>query len=111
MSPSALLAGLPSRWGPEDARRVLEALEQSRLSVADFCVQQRLDPQRVYGWRRRLRSSSASPWPKLIEVRARVPDAACIEIGCPSGHVIRIRCRDDVALIGPVLRAIEDASC
>lgn len=111
MSPSALLAGLPARWGPEDARRVLDALDQSRLSVADFCVQHRLDPQRVYGWRRRLQASSTGPGPKLIEVRARIPDAACIEIGCPSGHVVRIRSRDDVALIGPVLRAIEDASC
>jgi transposase-like protein len=42
------------RWSIEDAREVIAALERSGQSVSVFAAEHGLDPQRVYGWRRRV---------------------------------------------------------
>jgi transposase-like protein len=42
------------RWSIDDAREVIVALERSGQSVGDFAATHGLDPQRLYGWRRRV---------------------------------------------------------
>ena len=42
------------RWSVDDAREVVAALERSGQSVSVFAAEHGLDPQRVYGWRRRI---------------------------------------------------------
>ncbi len=42
------------RWSVDDAQEVMAALERSGQSVSVFAAEHGLDPQRVYGWRRRI---------------------------------------------------------
>lgn len=111
----SLLAELPARWSPDTARDVLQALDDSRLPIAEFARREGIDPQRLYLWRRKLAGSSASPAsPGLVELRVRATSAVpsgAVEVICPTGHVVRVRDMTQPEVLTLVLRAIERASC
>jgi transposase-like protein len=117
VSPRPMVADLPARWTPDDAQDVLDALEASKLSIAEFARQEGIDPQRLYLWRRKLGSSRVAQPPAgthLVELRVRQPSHGAslgIEVACPSGHVVRVRDSASVNALAAVLRAIEGASC
>lgn len=115
MSLRPMVAELPARWTPEDARGVLDALDASRLSIAEFARQEGIDPQRLYMWRRKLGERTEMPAAaRLVELRVREPAAATplgIEVECPSGHVVRVHDRAAIDLLPAVLRAVDGASC
>ena len=97
---------------------MLDALEASKLSIAEFARQEGIDPQRLYLWRRKLGSSRVAHAPPagthLVELRVRQPSHGAslgMEVACPSGHVVRVRDSASVDALAAVRRAIEGASC
>lgn len=61
------------RWTDDDARTVLAAQDASGLSVAAFAAREKIDPQRLNFWRRRLGSTAeAAQQATFIEVRSPV---------------------------------------
>ena len=118
MSLRPMVAELPARWTPDDARGVLDALDASGLPIAEFARQEGIDPQRLYLWRRKLgggvRHTEVPAAPRLVELRVREPSAITplgIEVSCPSGHVVRVHDRGAVDVLAAVLRAVEGTSC
>jgi transposase len=80
------------RWSVADARAVLTALEESRLSPGAFAERERIDVQRLYRWRRRLGGElvAAAPkaTPEFVEIRA--VGAELVEVVLRSGRVLRV---------------------
>jgi transposase-like protein len=83
------------RWTEQDAREVLAALARSGKPLSAFAADHRLDPQRIYLWRRRLGGADGTTFQELV-VR-RVPGArdanaagAPFEIALASGDVVRV---------------------
>jgi transposase-like protein len=112
-----MVAELRARWTPDDARDVLDALNASGLSIAEFARQEGIDPQRLYLWRRKLGGGvahAAPPTARLVELRVRQPSPVTplgIEVSCPSGHVVRVHDRAAIDVLSAVLRAVECATC
>jgi transposase-like protein len=110
-----MVAELPARWTADDARVVLDALDASRLSIAEFARQEGIDPQRLYMWRRKLgERAEVLAAPRLVELRVREPSPTRplgIEVSCPSGHIVRVHDAAALDLLAAVLRAVEGASC
>lgn len=78
------------RWSEDDAAAALAALKRSGLSVARFADREGLDPQRLYGWRKRL-----APAAGFVEVTPGAPLALRdlprgFEVMLCSGHVVRL---------------------
>lgn len=101
-----------SRWTESDARTVLDAVACSALSIAEFARRHPVDPQRLYGWRRRLARRNDGAPRELDFVQVDVPTAAVIapryEIRLPSGETLRVEGRVDpagLAMVLAVLRA------
>jgi transposase-like protein len=109
MSATIALDEFPRRWTADHASRVLAALDDSRLPVAEFARRHRIDAQRLHSWRRRL--SPAAP-ARLVELvpRATAP-ASVLEVACPSGHVVRVRDGANLALVADILRILGDIPC
>jgi transposase-like protein len=79
------------RWTIANAQTVVTALKASGLSVAAFAERERLDPQRVYFWKRRLEKGLSKPAvPAFIEVRRHPPEVRHVEIALPSGRIVRV---------------------
>jgi hypothetical protein len=94
------------RWTDADAQTILSALDASGLSVAAFAARERLDPQRLYFWRRRLDNASrdvARP-PAFIELRPAA-ERERVEVLLRSGRVVRVA----ESIDGDVLRRLVDA--
>ena len=80
------------RWNEADAREVLAALDRSGKPVSAFAVEHRLDPQRVYLWRRRLGGAERTMFQELV-VRpssAHDPQGVAFEIVLATGVMIRV---------------------
>jgi len=90
------------RWTEENAREVLAALAASGLPVSEFAAREGLDPQRLYGWRRRL---TATPGPAFVELRTG--DVARIEVVLRTGHVLRLAESFDPDALRRVLDVLE----
>lgn len=102
-----------SSWSEDEARRKLAAQERSGLSLAAWCDQEGVSPQRIYYWRDRLRTSSPTvSRPHFVELAVRPTAAAApsgvIELVWPSGHVVRVPAAMGLA---EVLRAAGLAPC
>lgn len=99
-------------WTEVEAGRQLAALEASGLSVAEFCDQAGVSPQRMWYWRARLRGrAEGQQLPQLVEVALRpAGPVACgpIVLEFPSGHVLRVPAGVELA---EVLRAAGLAAC
>ena len=93
-------------WSPSETRRVLEDLQASGLSVAEFARQRQIAPHRVYWARRRARAAAKQTQPRVEAEFSEVivadhprPHTAPIELRLPSGITISVaRDFDDVAL-------------
>lgn len=82
------------RWTEQEALAALAALDRSGKSVRAFAEEHRLDPQRLYAWRRRVAGGDRTTFRELI---VRPPSQAeseqersPFEIRFPSGVVIRV---------------------
>jgi hypothetical protein len=54
------------RWTERDAREVLGALGRSGKTVSVFSAEHGIDPQRVYGWRRRLGGAEGTTFQETV---------------------------------------------
>lgn len=108
MAKSRLLTASISRrrWTSADARVVLDALEDSGLSVAAFAEQEGLDAQRVYFWKRRLEVTSADAPPAFVEVMPR--RAEVVEVVLRSGRVLRVPESVDARVLRQLVEALEE---
>ena len=74
----------------------MAAFERSGLGLTAFCRRIGVSPQRMYYWRDRLRAAeteSGALLPQFVEVAVRQAHpgpAAVVELGFPSGHVLRV---------------------
>ena len=99
------------RWTEVDAREALAALAASGRSLRAFARDHGLDPQRLYAWRRKLQRPDA---PRFVELLVAPPtrrEVTGLEIGCPSGHVVRVPDDVNAPQLVAVLRAIREAAC
>lgn len=79
------------RWNAQQARSVLEELDASGLSVAEFARRRGVHPGRIRRWRARLRPSLQADSPRLVElVPTNVAPRGALRLHCPSGHVIEL---------------------
>jgi len=85
------MASRRTRWTPAQAHEVVEALEVSGLSMAQFGRERGLDPERIRRWRARFRREAAEASPRLVELVARrdTPGAR-LQVHCPSGHRVEV---------------------
>jgi transposase-like protein len=93
------------RWREEDARRILDALRASGMTVRAFAGREDIDPQRVYAWRRRLGGGEARSAPAFVELPSR--SAAPIEIVLRTGHVVRVAESFDVDTLRRLLAVLD----
>ena len=75
------------RWREEDARKVLDHLESSGLSVREFAAKAKLSALRLHRWRTRLGAAGPAA-PAFVEIKAT--SGAMIEVVLRSGYVVRI---------------------
>lgn len=103
------------RWTDADARAALAALDASGLTVAAFAAREGLDPQRLYFWRRRLRTGSVEAQPQpptFIEVLRAAEREKLIEIILCSGRVVRVAESIDAGVLRRLVDALEqDPAC
>jgi transposase-like protein len=111
------------RWTPDDARAALAAHSASGLTVVAFAAAEGLDPQRLYGWRRRFATDVATvprprfaakegtvPRPTFVEVRARAGDG--IEVVLRGGDILRIPSSFESETLTRLLKVLEPSrSC
>lgn len=88
-----------SRWTPKQARRVLDELERSGLSVRRFAAKRGLGVERVYHWKRRLQGA-----PRFAELTVRpTSSVGTIEIDLAGGVSLRVvgdsRVDDAIAIL------------
>lgn len=122
----AVSESLKSRyWRPADAELVLQALDESRLTVTGFCRKHSLSPARVLRWRERLgkaRSGSSSPprepSPRLADSSVRFhpvrvvgsapsPEHTEVELLLAGDRRIVVRRGFDAALLEELVRVVE----
>lgn len=79
------------RWTRAQARRVVDDLERSGLTLAAFSRSRDMHPKRIGEWRKRFEQEAALEAPRLVELVATAPSAPCLlKLCCPSGHVIEL---------------------
>jgi len=78
------------RWTGSDARAAIDALDASGLAVATFAQREGLNAQRLYRWRRRLRSAACVAGPTTAFVEIRPQAVAPVEIVLRSARVLRV---------------------
>jgi transposase-like protein len=108
------------RWTPEYARMILEAFENSELSMAEFARRRGVCTQRIRWWQKQMHRRPQSSPPHLVELVvtgspepiAPAADAAVVvRVRCPSGHVLELaHCSPEQALFA-VFRALQLTRC
>jgi hypothetical protein len=102
---------MSQRWTEGEAETVLEALDVSGLSTAEFASLKGIDPQRLYFWRRRLgQARRVAPAPAFVEVRSR--SIGHVEIVLRSGRILRAAESIEAAVLRRSVDALErDGAC
>ena len=101
------------RWTERDARVVLAALARSGKPLRVFAEEHGLDPQRLYGWRRRVANGDRTTFHELI-VRpsghsAPNADGMAFEVVFASGVVVRVPPSFDAAALARLLVVLTQA--
>ncbi len=110
--PRSRLAGYAKgeRWSADHARAVLAALAKSGQSLAAFARERGISEQRLYFWRKRLESETATQPPAFVEVRHSGADV--VEIELRSGRRVRVPACIDGAVLRRLIDALEqDTTC
>ena len=95
------------RWTEQEAREVLNALEESGESVASFARSEGLSTKRLYNWRTKLRKQA------FVEVRpasARVQRIVMIEV-VAGGRLVRVPPDFDATTLLRLLAVLEGDAC
>ena len=95
-------------WTEAEARAQLAALERSGQSVEDYATAGGIRSRRISYWRGRLAGPHRAAGLRLVELAVRsAPPAAPIEVGFPTGHVVRV----SSGSLTEVLRAVAALAC
>ena len=102
-----------TRWTRAHARRVVDDLERSGLTLAAFARTRDMHPKRIGEWRKRFEQEAAIEAPRLVELVATPPPAPCsLKLCCPSGHVIELAGVELTAGVRALMAALpEPSSC
>jgi transposase-like protein len=85
------MAAKRTQWTRAHARRVIDDLERSGLTVTAFARSRNLHPKRIREWRRRFEQEAAVEAPRMVELVADALPVPCsLKLSCPSGHVIEV---------------------
>lgn len=98
------MARTRTRWTRSQARKVLDEVEATGLSLAEFARQRGLQPERLSRWRVRFEEEAQAAPPRMVELvpsgsppamaqRPAPPHAEVrtqLHIRCPSGHVVEL---------------------
>ncbi len=85
------MAARRTRWTRAQARRVIDDLERSGLTLAEFGRTRGLRPKRIRVWRKRFEEETAAVAPRMVELVPVAPTAPCsLKLCCPSGHAIEV---------------------
>lgn len=93
-------------------REMVALWRQSGQSVRAFCDERGLSEPSFFAWRRTLsqrdRARVKAP-PTFVPLRV-VPDTV-VEVALPTGLVVRVPARADVAAVAALVAALRAASC
>ena len=85
------------RWTQAFACEVVDDLEASGLTRAEFARQRGLHPERLRRWQARLRVETTPTREHLVELVVRdAPAVVRLQVHCPSGHIVEF---DEVDLL------------
>jgi transposase-like protein len=111
-------AAASSYWSESEAQEVLEAYEESGLTVAEFARLHGLGPQRLRGWKKR-RAEEVSPAAAFVpvhvaappsrEAREVAPGTASMEVVLARGRRIRVEPGFEEEALARLVRALEEA--
>lgn len=100
-----------TRWTRAQAQDVVNDLEASGQSVAEFARQRGLNPERVRRWQRQLQNEVPGTGIHFVELVARAPeDQVGLRILCPSGHMVEVGEVDIDRGLRAVLAALAEVS-
>ena len=100
------------RWTDAEAREALEALDASGLSTAEFALQEGLDAQRLYWWRRKLaKVEDGAPAPAIVELTTSSGISAHVEVVLSSGRILRFPPAIDSADLRRIVAVLEHDAC
>lgn len=95
-------------WTEGEARAQLAALDRSGQSVEDYAKAGGFSTRRFSYWRGRLAGPQPAAGLRLVELSVRsAPPSAPIEVGFPTGHVVRV----SSGSLTEVLRAVAALAC
>lgn len=91
----------------------LERFTAGNHTVVAFCAAEGVSQSNFYLWRRRLAQLPASNQPKVVPIRVTPSPAPAtpIELGLPSGTVVRFPADTRPELIVAILRGLEGQPC
>lgn len=86
------MAARRTRWTRERARQVIDDLERSGLTLAEFARTRDLHPKRIGVWRRRFDEEVAMEAPRMVELVTSTPPPTpyLLKLRCPSGYVLEV---------------------
>ncbi len=100
-----------TRWTRTQARKVVDELERSGLTLAEFARARDLHPKRIRVWRERFDEEAANEAPRMVELVAVAPPAPCsLTLRCPSGHVIELTVAELTDGVRALLAALPGAA-
>jgi hypothetical protein len=104
------MAAKRTQWTRAQARRVIDDLEHSGLTVTAFARGRNLHPKRIRDWRRRFEQEAAVEAPRMVELVADALPVPCsLKLCCPSGHVIEVTGVDLAEGVRAMLTALPEA--
>ena len=85
------MARRATRWTRAQALEIVDELEASGQSMADFGRERGLNPERIRKWRTRFRREATEASPRIVELVARrEAPGARVWVHCPSGHRVEV---------------------
>ena len=85
------MARRATRWTRTQAREIVDELDASGQSMAEFGRQRGLNPERIRKWRTRFRREASNASPRIVElVSRREAPGARVQVHCPSGHRVEV---------------------
>ena len=114
--PRQMMLGVSTkRWSKDEARSMLEALDQSQQSVLAFARAHGVSPQRLYRWRQLLREEAVqdeSTPMQLVPVHVRVAEGdggwtPAVVIRLSDGSVVEVLSSASPTWVAALMRELE----
>lgn len=105
-----------TQWNREKAHQVVDELQRSGLTVAEFARNHDLHPKRIRVWRKRFEQEATQKPRRMVELvpvaAAASPIIYSLKLHCPSGHLLEVAVPDLTEGVRALLNAVPPgASC